>query len=79
MRSAANLTSKPPEPLVFFVDESLDSQTVVDALRSAGATVERSIEHFGRGAEDQVWLRVAGHNGWVVLTRDKRITQQSVI
>lgn len=72
-RFAANLTSKPREPIVFFLDESLDSETVVNALRGAGAIVERSIEHFPRGTEDQTWLGVAGRNMWVVLTRDKRI------
>lgn len=72
-RSAANSISKPPEGLVFFVDESLDSGMVVDALRGAGAVVERSLDHFGRGVEDREWLTVAGQKGWVVLTRDKRI------
>jgi hypothetical protein len=72
-RSAANSTSRPPEPLVFFVDESLDSLTIVEALRSAGATVERLTEHFLKGTADETWLAHAGRHGWVVLTRDKRI------
>ena len=37
MPSAASSTSKPPEPVTFFLDESLDSLTVVTALREAGA------------------------------------------
>lgn len=72
-RSAASSTSKPPEPLVFFVDESLDSLTVVEALRAAGTTVERLNEHFSKGTADEIWLAHAGNKGWVVLTRDKRI------
>ncbi len=72
-QSAANSISKPPEPLVFFVDESLDSLTVVEALRAAGATVERLTEHFPRGTADEIWLAHAGNKDWVVLTRDKRI------
>lgn len=71
--SAASSTSKPPEPLVFFVDESLDSLTVVEALRAADATVERLTEHFPKGTADETWLALAGSNSWVVLTRDKRI------
>lgn len=72
-QSAANSTSRPPEPLVLFVDEALDSLTVVDALRAAGATVERLNDHFAKGTPDETWLAYAGGRGWVVLTRDKRI------
>ncbi len=71
--SAANSTSKPPESLTFFLDESLDNLTVAAALREAGAQVERSTDHFGKGTRDEVWLAKAGQNGWIVLTRDKRI------
>lgn len=72
-RSAANSTSRPPDPLVFFVDESLDSLTVVEALCGAGATVERLTDHFPKGTADETWLAHAGTAGWIVLTRDKRI------
>lgn len=71
--SAASSTSKPREPLTFFLDESLDSLSVVTALREAGATVQRLTEIFPKGTPDEVWLAKAGENGWVVLTRDKRI------
>lgn len=56
-----------------FVDESLDNQIVVDALRNAGASVRRLTETFPRGTSDRVWLQHAGQQGWIVLTRDKRI------
>lgn len=42
-------------------------------MRDAGAIVKRHTEHFARGVADDVWLAQAGTNGWVVLTRDKRI------
>lgn len=71
--SAASSGSKPPELLSLFLDESLDSLSVVTALRDAGATVERHTDHFARGVADDVWLTEAGKNGWIVLTRDKRI------
>ena len=73
MPSAASSTSKPPEPVTFFLDESLDSLTVVTALREAGAAVIRLTERFDKGTPDQVWLAEAGRNRWIVLTRDKRI------
>lgn len=72
-RSAASSSSQPPEPLTLFLDESLDATVVVDALRAAGATVERLTDHFAKGTEDNVWLEWAGANSRVVLTRDKRI------
>jgi predicted nuclease of predicted toxin-antitoxin system len=72
-RSAAKSTSKPPEPVTFFVDESLDSLSVVDALREAGATVQRLTDRFPKGTPDETWLAEAGRNGWIVLTRDQRI------
>lgn len=72
-RSAASSTSRPLEPVTFFVDESLDSLSVVNALREAGASVVRLTDRFPRGTPDDVWLAEAGRNHWVVLTRDKRI------
>ncbi len=71
--SAASLIARQPESLVFFVDESLDNLIVVEALRAAGASVKRLTEEFGRGTPDQDWLQHAGKQGWVVLTRDKKI------
>ena len=73
MPSAASSISRPPKPLVFFIDESLDSPSVVAALRDAGATVERHADHFAKGTPDQDWLQHAGSKNWIVLTRDKRI------
>lgn len=71
--SAANSTSRQPEQIRLFLDESLDSDAVATALRDAGALVERLTDHFPKGTADEVWLERAGKEGWVVLTRDKRI------
>lgn len=73
MPSAANSISRPPKRLVLFLDESLDSLTVVETLREAGAVVERHADHFDKGTPNETWLAHAGTHGWVVLTRDKRI------
>ena len=72
-RSVASSPSKPPEPIVLFLDESLDSHSIAQALTGAGAVVERLTAHLPKGSKDEVWLSLAGKNGWVVLTRDKRI------
>lgn len=71
--SAANSSSRPPERLTLFLDESLDSDSIAKALEGAGATVERLTEHFPKGTDDRTWLAFAGARDWVVLTRDKRI------
>ena len=73
MPSAASSHSKPPEPLTLFLDESLDSDSIAQALTAAGATVERLTRHFAKGIDDRTWLSFAGSRGWVVVTRDKRI------
>jgi predicted nuclease of predicted toxin-antitoxin system len=71
--SAASSSSKPPERLTVFLDESLDSDSIAEALSAAGAVVERLTKHLPKGADDSTWLAFAGTKGWVVLTRDKRI------
>ena len=71
--SAASSSSKPPERLTVFLDESLDSDSIAEALAAAGAVVERLTRHLPKGAADSTWLALAGAKGWVVLTRDKRI------
>jgi hypothetical protein len=71
--SAANSHSKPPEAVTLFLDESLDSDSIAQALTAAGATVERLTRHLPKGTDDSTWLTFAGSRDWVVLTRDKRI------
>jgi hypothetical protein len=72
-RSGASSKSKPPEPVVFFLDRSLGKRIVAEALRQAGVKVEVHDDHFTQNAQDEDWLPVVGAKGWIVLTRDKRI------
>ncbi|MCA1708728.1 MAG: hypothetical protein LC808_37795, partial [Actinobacteria bacterium] len=73
-RSAASSSRrKPPEPLVFFIDRSLGRKKVPEALRAAGVEIRVHDELFPQGTQDVVWLREAGVNGWIVITRDDRI------
>ena len=71
--SAASSSSKQPEPLTVFLDESLDSDAISNTLSATGVTVERLTRHLPRGTPDADWLFYAGERGWVVLTRDKRV------
>jgi len=61
------------EPLTFFVDRSLGGKLVVDALRAAGAVVERHDDHFKQDEPDEAWLTKVGGAGWVALTKDEQI------
>jgi hypothetical protein len=45
---------------------------VPEALRAAGVEIRVHDELFPQGTEDVVWLREAGVNGWIVITRDDR-------
>jgi len=66
------------EPLVFFVDRSLGSRVVPEALRQAGEVVEIHDDHFPADARDADWLSVVGSRGWIVLTKDERIRYRMI-
>jgi hypothetical protein len=65
-----------PEP-TFFIDADLSGRLFNQILASAGITVERHQDHFAEGTADEVWLAEAGRRGWVVVSRNKRIRQES--
>lgn len=44
-----------------------------EALRSAGLDVVAHDDVFPPGTPDEEWLRKAGQQGWIVLTKDKKI------
>jgi aryl-alcohol dehydrogenase-like predicted oxidoreductase len=66
-------------PLEFFVDRSL-GKSIVEALRAEGLTVYSMAEVYGEEVAqrlaDEVWLRDAGENDWVVLTKDDAIRRR---
>jgi len=72
----ASRRDKPPE---FFVDRSLGKSIVV-GLRSEGLIVHSMADVYGEDAAqllaDEVWLRDAGENGWIVLTKDDAIRRR---
>jgi hypothetical protein len=72
----ASRSDKPPE---FFVDRSL-GKGIVDGLRAAGLTVHSMAEVYGevkaQRLPDETWLRDAGKNGWIVLTKDDPIRRR---
>jgi hypothetical protein len=62
-----------PEPLVFFVDRSLGRKVIPNALREANERVKTHDELFAQDTPDETWLKEAGRQGWIVLTKDTRI------
>jgi predicted nuclease of predicted toxin-antitoxin system len=71
-RSAASSPSQ-PKRFVFFTDANLGRRIVPEALRRAGEEVIAHDDRFQPGTRDATWLREAGRNGWVVLTKDSKI------
>lgn len=72
----ARRTEQPPE---FFVDRSL-GKSIVEALRTTGLTVHSMADVYGekraQRLADEVWLRDAGKNDWIVLTKDDAIRRR---
>jgi hypothetical protein len=57
-----------------YLDENLHNcKPILDALTQHGVKHERHGQHFLPGAEDTVWLPFVGQQGWVLLTKDKKI------
>lgn len=63
-----------PQPITFFIDRCLGNRCIAETLRNSGITVEIHDEHFGKGAQDVMWLPEVGKRGWVVLTKDGKIS-----
>lgn len=66
-------------PAEFFVDRSLGKSIAV-GLRAEGLLVHTMSDVYGEDAaqllDDEVWLRDAGRNNWVVLTKDDAIRRR---
>jgi PIN like domain len=63
----------------FFVDRSL-GKSIVEGLRAVGLTVHSMADVYGekraQRLPDEVWLRDAGKNDWIVLTKDDAIRRR---
>lgn len=63
----------------FLVDRSL-GKSIVEGLRAAGLTAHSMADIYGekraQRLADEVWLRDAGDNDWVVLTKDDAIRRR---
>jgi PIN like domain len=63
----------------FFVDRSL-GKSIVAALRAAGLVVHSMADIYGEDQAqhlaDEIWLRDAGEQHWIVLTKDDAIRRR---
>jgi len=64
------------EAPVLFVDRSLESRSLVELLRAAGARIESHSAHFAHDSPDVEWLPPVARNGWIVLTLDKHLVSR---
>lgn len=78
MRKPSAASSPPREPPTFFVERSLGKGILVAALRARGLNVVVHDEILPQDALDPVWLRLAGREGWIVLTKDGRIRYREI-
>ncbi len=61
------------DDFVLYLDENLDNcKPIMDSLAEQNVRYERHQTHFPRGTADDVWLKLVGESGWIVLTKDKR-------
>lgn len=63
----------------FFVDRSL-GKSIVEGLRAVGLAAHSMSDVYGEQPgqllRDEVWLRDAGENDWIVLTKDDAIRRR---
>jgi hypothetical protein len=67
-----------PQSITFFIDRCLGKKSIPDILRAAGISVEIHDNHFDKGALDVDWLPQVGEQGWIVLTKDDKISKNQL-
>jgi uncharacterized protein with PIN domain len=71
-----------PEPPEFLVDRSLGRHHLPNALRGLGFVVHTLADVYGERRAQEVadieWIELAGHENWVILTKDDRIRYRRV-
>ncbi len=58
---------------MIFIDRSIPRYSAEEFRRISGAPVIYLDERFPRATPDREWLEEAGKEGWLVISRDKRI------
>ena len=58
--------------MTFFFDNQM-SERIVDGLKAFGENVVHLREEFSGSAKDVEWLPSVGQNGWILISRDKKL------
>jgi PIN like domain len=78
-RYAASSSAKRLDSAVFYLDESIYSGILAEALGTAGMQVRRAgTGDVPFGTPDDQWLAIAGSNQWIVLMRDQRVRHRTL-
>lgn len=75
-KRSGTASSKPPEPLCYFVDHNLGREVVAQAINTAGYHAEVHTDHFEQQAADVDWIPDVAARGWVILTKDRKILKR---
>ncbi|WP_420807058.1 hypothetical protein [Trichormus azollae] len=60
------------------IDRCLGEKSIPDILRAAGISVEIHDNHFDKRALNVDWLPQVGGKGWIVLTKDDKISKNQL-
>jgi predicted nuclease of predicted toxin-antitoxin system len=71
--SGASSSAAAQQPELTFFFRSLGGKVVAQTLRQQGEKVIVHDDVFPQDAFDEIWLTQAGTEGWVVLSKDRRI------
>lgn len=63
---------------VFFIDRSLGRHKFISILEKEGLKAEAHDDHLPITATDEQWLELVGRNGWIAVTKDRRIRYRSL-
>jgi predicted nuclease of predicted toxin-antitoxin system len=75
-RSASSNDSPPDAGAPLFIDRCAWSRKLGEALRQAGIQFIAHHERFAPACPDEEWMKVAGREGWIVITRDQAIRRK---
>lgn len=67
----------PIDPIIFYIDRCL-GRKLARTLQQHGLTIALHDDHFPQNALDVDWLPIVGQRGWVVLTKDARISRNTI-
>lgn len=75
-RSASSSDSPPDAAALLFIDRCAWSRKLGEALGAAGIRFVAHHEKFAPACPDEDWMKAAGREGWIVLTRDQAIRRK---